>query len=45
MKLLRKCPCPVLGVTRLRRPISKGAVLVGHDLTEVGDLALKLGAG
>jgi len=43
MKLLRKCPCPVW-VTHPPRSQSHGAILVGHDLTEVGDLALELGA-
>ena len=43
MKLLRKCPCPVW-VVHPPSVESEGAVLVGHDLTEVGDLALGLGA-
>ena len=43
MKLLRKCPCPVW-ITHQPRSTSHGAILVAHDLTEVGDLALELGA-
>jgi len=43
MKLLRKCPCPVW-VTHPPRAKSHSAILVGHDLTAVGDLALELGA-
>ncbi len=43
MNLLRSCPCPVW-VTHPPRANSHEAILVGHDLTEVGDLALELGA-
>lgn len=42
MKLLRKCPCPVW-VTKPGAE-SIGSVLVAHDLTPVGQLALELGA-
>ena len=43
MKLLRKCPCPVW-VTHLPNKKKLDAILVGHDLTEVGQQALQLGA-
>ena len=43
MKLLRKCPCPVW-VTHAEESAAHDAILVGHDLTEVGDLALDLAA-
>ncbi len=43
MKLLRKCPCPVW-ITHPPRSTSHGAILVAHDLTEVGTVALGLGA-
>lgn len=42
MKLLRKCPCPVW----VTKPGSDSidSVLVAHDLTAVGELALQLGS-
>jgi universal stress protein E len=43
MKVLRYCPCPVL-VTRPPIDDGKAIVLVAHDLTELGDRALELGA-
>ena len=43
MKLLRKCPSAVW-ITHPPKVGSRGAVLVAHDLTEVGDLTLELGA-
>lgn len=43
MNLLHNCPCPVW-VTHPLRTESHGTILVGHDLTAVGDLALALGA-
>lgn len=43
MKLLRKCPSPVW-VTKPSARGSLASVLVAHDLTPVGTLALQLGA-
>lgn len=43
MNLLHNCPCPVW-VTHPPQAESHGAILVGHDLTAVGDQALELGA-
>ena len=43
MNLLRSCPCPVW-ITHPTEATSPGAVLVAHDLTEVGERALQLGA-
>lgn len=43
MNLLRNCPCPVW-VTHPRNAGMKRAVLVCHDLTEVGEQALEFGA-
>lgn len=42
VKLLRKCPCPVWVTKPTADEFS--SVLVAHDLTEVGSLALELGA-
>lgn len=43
MKLLRKCPCPVW-VTKPSGDAHIHTVLVAHDLSPVGALALELGA-
>lgn len=43
MKLLRKCPCPVW-ITKPKTTQAVEAVLVAHDLSPVGTLALQLGA-
>lgn len=43
MKLLRKCPCPVWVTKPAEQPTIR-SVLVAHDLTPVGTLALRLGA-
>jgi len=43
MKLLRHCPCPVWA-TKPSPQQKESAVLVAHDLTPVGTLALELGA-
>lgn len=42
MKLLRKCPCAVW-VTHSAPEEEGGPILVAHDLTEVGDEALRIG--
>lgn len=42
-KLLRKCPCPVW-ITKPSQTQQVASVLVAHDLTPVGSLALDLGA-
>lgn len=43
MKLLRKCPCAVW-VTHTAPDEEGGPILVAHDLTDVGDEALRIGA-
>lgn len=43
MKLLRKCPCPVW-ITKPSESECIDSVLVAHDLSPVGALALQLGA-
>jgi universal stress protein E len=43
IKLLRKCPCPVW-VTQPLADRKIATVLVAHDLTSVGELALELGS-
>ncbi len=43
IKLLRKCPCPVW-ITQPRGAPGIKSILVAHDLTEVGDLAMELGS-
>jgi universal stress protein E len=43
MKLLRKCPCPVW-ITKPKDQTHIASVLVAHDLSPVGSLALQLGA-
>jgi universal stress protein E len=43
MKLLRKCPCPVW-ITKPSDQPHIASVLVAHDLSPVGSLALQLGA-
>ena len=42
IKLLRKCPCPVW-VTQPQSSRQIGKILVAHDLSPVGDLAMQLG--
>lgn len=42
IKLLRKCPCAVW-VTRPQPDEQIASILVAHDLTEVGELAMELG--
>ena len=42
IKLLRKCPCAVW-VTQSRADPGIGSILVAHDLSPVGDLAMELG--
>ncbi len=42
IKLLRKCPCPVW-VTQPQADRRIATILVAHDLTPVGDLAVELG--
>jgi len=43
IKLLRKCPCPVW-VTQPQADRRIATILVAHDLTPVGELALELGS-
>ncbi|QEG36324.1 MULTISPECIES: universal stress protein [Bythopirellula] len=42
IKLLRKCPCPVW-ITQPRGSNKIKSILVAHDLSPVGDLAMELG--
>ncbi len=42
IKLLRKCPCAVW-VTQPRADLGIESILVAHDLSPVGDLAMELG--
>jgi universal stress protein E len=43
IKLLRKCPCPVW-VTQPQADRRIATILVAHDLTPVGELAMELGS-